>query len=124
MADTTTEQPELAVKQLARQYCLLSPSHHDRHADFPFHSDLVSQKAKTGIAHRALKPMLGICDPLNTRSAPPAVHASTGLDVLCHSLESYTAIPFSERTPRPANPILREASPQRSPTVWGGSNCF
>lgn len=71
--------------------------------------DLVSKKAKTGIAHRNLKPTLGICDPLNTRTMPPAVHASSGLDVLCHSLESWTAIPYHERTPRPQNPINRPA---------------
>lgn len=71
--------------------------------------DLVSKKAKTGIAHRNLKPTLGICDPINTRTMPPAVHASSGLDVLCHSLESWTAIPYSERTPRPENPINRPA---------------
>ncbi|KAL7267861.1 hypothetical protein RUND412_009536 [Rhizina undulata] len=71
--------------------------------------DLVSKKAKTGIAHRVLKPTLGICDPLNTRTMPSAVHASSGLDVLFHSLESYTAIPYNERTPRPTNPILRPA---------------
>lgn len=71
--------------------------------------DLVAKKAKTGIAHRALKPTLGICDPLNTRTMPPAVHASSGLDVLCHSLESWTAIPFHERVPRPSNPINRPA---------------
>jgi len=71
--------------------------------------DLVSQKSKTGIAHRALKPTLGICDPLNTRTMPPAVHASSGLDVLCHSLESWTAIPYTARTPRPQNPINRPA---------------
>ena len=71
--------------------------------------DLVSKKAKTGIAHRVLKPTLGICDPINTRTMPPAVHASSGLDVLCHSLESWTAIPYSERTPRPSNPINRPA---------------
>lgn len=71
--------------------------------------DLVSKKAKTGIAHRALKPTLGICDPINTRTMPPAVHASSGLDVLCHSLESWTAIPFNERVPRPTNPINRPA---------------
>ena len=40
---------------------------------------------------------------------PPAVHASSGLDVLCHSLESWTAIPYSERVPRPPNPIQRPA---------------
>jgi len=71
--------------------------------------DLVSKRAKTGVAHRALKPTLGICDPLNTRTMPSAVHASSGLDVLCHSLESWTAIPFNERVPRPTNPILRPA---------------
>ncbi|KIW04238.1 uncharacterized protein PV09_04544 [Verruconis gallopava] len=71
--------------------------------------DLVSKRAKTGVAHRALKPTLGICDPMNTRTMPSAVHASSGLDVLCHSLESWTAIPYNERTPRPSNPILRPA---------------
>ncbi|KAK3394918.1 sulfite reductase [NADPH] flavoprotein component-like protein [Podospora didyma] len=71
--------------------------------------DLTSHHAKTGIAHRNLKPTLGICDPLNTRTMPAAVKASSGLDVLCHALESWTAIPFNERTPRPTNPILRPA---------------
>ncbi|MCJ1272181.1 hypothetical protein MMC22_012089 [Lobaria immixta] len=71
--------------------------------------DLVSERAKTGISHRALKPTLGICDPLNTRTMPAAVHASSGLDVLCHSLESWTAIPYHQRIPRPSNPISRPA---------------
>lgn len=71
--------------------------------------DLVSRRAKTGVAHRNMKPLLGICDPLNTRTMPAAVKASSGLDVLCHSLESWTAIPYTERTPRPANPINRPA---------------
>lgn len=71
--------------------------------------DLVSKRAKTGIAHRNLKPTLGICDPLNTRTMPAAVMASSGLDVLFHSLESWTAIPYNTRTPRPTNPMLRPA---------------
>ncbi|KAF2472558.1 Fe-containing alcohol dehydrogenase [Lindgomyces ingoldianus] len=71
--------------------------------------DLVEKRAKTGIAHRNLKPTLGIVDPINTRTMPSAVHASSGLDVLCHSLESWTAIPFYERVPRPTNPINRPA---------------
>lgn len=71
--------------------------------------DLESKKAKTGVAHRNLKPTLGICDPLNTATMPSAVKAASGLDVLCHSLESWTAIPFNERVPRPKNPILRPA---------------
>ncbi|KAK9462031.1 alcohol dehydrogenase [Lipomyces oligophaga] len=71
--------------------------------------DLVAAKAKTGIAHRALKPLLGIVDPINTQSMPSQVKSSSGLDVLCHSLESWTAIPYYERVPRPTNPILRPA---------------
>ena len=70
--------------------------------------DLVEMHAKTGIAHRYLKPTLGIVDADNTRTMPAAVAASTGLDVLSHALESYTAIPFDQR-PRPARPIERPA---------------
>jgi len=70
--------------------------------------DLLSMHAKTGIAHRRLKPALGLIDPENTRTLPPEVAAATGLDVLCHAIESYTAIPFGKR-PRPARPLLRPA---------------
>lgn len=59
--------------------------------------DLDGQHIKTGIAHRRLKPTLGILDPLNTRWLPPQVAASAGLDVLCHALESYTALPYDRR---------------------------
>lgn len=72
-------------------------------------------QAKTGIANRALKPLTGLVDPLNTASCPVEVHISSGLDVLFHSLESYTAIPYNERTPRPANPLLRPAYQGRNP---------
>lgn len=71
--------------------------------------DISSMSFKTGIASRVMKPTLGIVDTLNTISCPTAVHISAGLDVLGHSLESYTAIPYYERMPRPANPMLRPA---------------
>ncbi|ORY80714.1 putative alcohol dehydrogenase [Leucosporidium creatinivorum] len=71
--------------------------------------------AKTGIANRAMRPLLGIVDPLNTDSCSREVHISSGLDVLFHALESWTAIPFNERVPRPSNPILRPAYQGRNP---------
>ena len=81
--------------------------------------DYVEKKAKTGIAHRYLRPTLGICDPDNTRTLPPAVAAATGLDVLSHALESYTAIPYTSR-PRPARPLERPAYQGANPIsdIW------
>ena len=81
--------------------------------------DYVEKKAKTGIAHRYLKPTLGIVDSDNTRTLPPAVAAATGLDVLSHALESYTAMPFDER-PMPARPLERPAYQGSNPVsdIW------
>ena len=70
--------------------------------------DYLEMGAKTGIAHRALRPTLGIVDPDNTRTLPPVVAASTGLDVLCHAVESFTALPYTARE-APAEPALRPA---------------
>jgi hydroxyacid-oxoacid transhydrogenase len=68
--------------------------------------DIEDQHIKTGIAHARLKPTLGILDPNNTKTQPPLVAASTGLDVLTHAAESYTAIPYTDR-PKPDRPSLR-----------------
>jgi hydroxyacid-oxoacid transhydrogenase len=65
-------------------------------------------KAKTGIAHRRLRPTLGLVDPDNTRTLPSPVAAASGLDVLSHAIESYTATPFQQRA-RPERPLLRPA---------------
>jgi hydroxyacid-oxoacid transhydrogenase len=70
--------------------------------------DLERMKTKTGIAHRRLRPTLGLIDPDNTRTLPAPVAAASGLDVLSHAVESYTALPFQQRT-RPERPILRPA---------------
>ncbi|MGD8240515.1 MAG: hydroxyacid-oxoacid transhydrogenase [Armatimonadota bacterium] len=81
--------------------------------------DLVEMHAKTGIAHRRLKPTLGLVDPENTRTMPPMVAASTGLDVFSHALESYTALPYNDR-PAPERPILRPAYQGSNPIsdIW------
>lgn len=81
--------------------------------------DWLEKKVKTGIAHRYLKPTLGIVDADNTRTMPAMVAASTGLDVLSHALESYTALPFDQR-PMPARPTERPAYQGSNPIsdIW------
>jgi len=81
--------------------------------------DLRRLHAKTGIASRRLKPTLGLLDPDNTRTMPPAVAAASGLDVLSHAIESFTALPFTGR-PRPERPSLRPAYQGSNPIsdIW------
>ena len=81
--------------------------------------DYLDKKVKTGIAHRFLRPTLGIVDPDNTYTLPAGVAASCGLDVLSHALESYTARPFYER-PKPSRPAERPAYQGANPIsdIW------
>ena len=81
--------------------------------------DVTSLRVKTGIASRRLKPTLGFLDPDNTRTMPPQVAASSGLDILCHAIESYTALPYTQR-PRPERPAQRPAYQGANPVsdVW------
>src|SRR2546422_5675377 len=81
--------------------------------------DYTRLHAKTGIASRRLKPTLGLLDPDNTRTMPSQVAASTGLDILSHAVESFTAMPFSDR-PRPDRPALRPAYQGSNPIsdIW------
>ncbi len=81
--------------------------------------DYTRLHAKTGIANRRLKPTLGLLDPDNTRTMPPEVAASSGLDILSHAIESFTAMPFTGR-PRPDRPALRPAYQGSNPIsdVW------
>lgn len=65
--------------------------------------DLPDLRIKTGISHRRLRPTQAVVDPQLTRSAPPAVIASAGLDVVCHAAESFLSRPYTSR-PRPATP--------------------
>jgi alcohol dehydrogenase class IV len=76
--------------------------------------DLAARHLKTGIASRRLRPSRALVDPGCTATLPREVVASTGFDVICHAIESYTARPFSARA-RPgaeaARPMSQGANP-------------
>ncbi len=81
--------------------------------------DLTGMHAKTGIASRRLKPTLGVLDPDNTRTMPPEVAASSGLDILSHAIESFTALPYTDRD-YPVSPGARPAYQGSNPIsdIW------
>ncbi len=53
--------------------------------------DVLAQRVKSGISHARLRPTLAVIDPDLTLTQPPGVTAASGMDILCHALESYTA---------------------------------
>src|SRR5688500_15737251 len=57
--------------------------------------DVLAQKVKTGISHPRLRPTMAVVDPALTRTQPAGVTAASGMDILCHALESYTARPYT-----------------------------
>jgi alcohol dehydrogenase len=76
--------------------------------------DVKKERVKTGISHPYLRPTLAVVDPLLTVTMPPTVTASTGLDVLTHAAEAYTAKPYYARPkyPSPADrPVYQGANP-------------
>ncbi|MEI2618825.1 MAG: hydroxyacid-oxoacid transhydrogenase [Thermomicrobiales bacterium] len=81
--------------------------------------DYVAMHAKTGIAHRALRPVMGIIDPDNTRTMPPMVAACSGFDVLSHAVESLTALPYNQR-PAPESIAMRPSYQGANPIsdIW------
>jgi hydroxyacid-oxoacid transhydrogenase len=81
--------------------------------------DFSEMHAKTGIAHRALRPRLGIVDPNNTRTLPKMAVACTALDVFSHALESLTALPFDQRQ-APDSPRTRPSYQGANPisSIW------
>jgi hydroxyacid-oxoacid transhydrogenase len=81
--------------------------------------DLLSLKAKTGIAHRNLVPARALIDPDTTETLPATVVATSGFDVLSHALESFTARPFTAR--EKTEPLTRPMSQGANP--WSDVGC-
>jgi alcohol dehydrogenase class IV len=76
--------------------------------------------AKTGIASPHLRPTEAIVDPRVASTLPAAVVAASGMDVLCHAIESFTARPFVRRaapSPATARPMSQGANP------WSDIGC-
>jgi alcohol dehydrogenase class IV len=91
--------------------------------------DVLEQKVKTGISHPRLRPTLAVVDPRLTITQPAGVTAASGMDILCHALESFTARPYdSYEAKRPeqrvpycgSNPIADMWS-EKAMTLLAGS---
>jgi hydroxyacid-oxoacid transhydrogenase len=73
--------------------------------------DVLALRAKTGIASPRIRPALALVDPSCTHTLPREVVASSGFDVLCHALESYTARPYTARERKRPRPMSQGANP-------------
>jgi len=82
--------------------------------------DLLDAHAKTGVSSPMLRPTEAIVDPRVTATLPAGVVAASGLDVLCHAVESLTARPYTSR-PAPQPPTSRPASQGANP--WSDLGC-
>jgi hydroxyacid-oxoacid transhydrogenase len=82
--------------------------------------DLLEAHAKTGAASPLLRPTEAVVDPRVTATLPANVVAASGLDVMCHAVESFTARPFTVRpasSPATARPMSQGANP------WSDLGC-
>ena len=82
--------------------------------------DWLAMHAKFGISSPRLRPTEAIVDPRTTATLPASVVAASGMDVLCHALESYTARPFTLRA-APPTPSARPMS--QGATPWSDLGC-
>ena len=76
---------------------------------------LTDRDLKVGISSQMQRPNLAIVDPLLTVSVPPKVTASTGIDALCHAIESYTTKKYWHKS-KPEDPKDRP--------IYGGTTIF
>src|SRR5687768_692740 len=82
--------------------------------------DWLELHAKTGIASPRLRPSEAIVDPRTASTLPAGVVAASGMDVLCHAIESLTARPYVQRA-APAAPSARPMSQGSNP--WSDLGC-
>jgi len=80
------------------------------------------QQRKEGFARREFYPAVSIVDPLLTVSMPPTITAQTGLDVLVHAIEAYTAKVSSPASDLFAREALRLTARYLRQAVYDGNN--
>jgi len=79
-------------------------------------------KKKEGMNSPWLYPELALIDPVLTLSVPPNVTAATGIDALCHAIESYTSINSSPMSELVSLEAIRLISSDLRTCVHDGSN--
>ena len=77
---------------------------------------------KEGINSIYMYPDVALLDPELTVSVPPAVTAATGLDALCHAIESYTSIISSPMSEMVSMEAIRLISENLKACVLDGNN--
>lgn len=77
---------------------------------------------KEGINSIYMYPDIALLDPELTLSVPPAVTAATGMDALCHAIESYTSITASPMSEMVSLEAIRLISENLRTCVQDGNN--
>lgn len=80
------------------------------------------EEKKAAIVSGHIIPDIAIVDPILTLSVPPAVTAATGMDALCHAIESYTSVNASPLTEPYALEAIRLIGANLRTAVFKGDN--
>ena len=79
-------------------------------------------KAKKAIVSEHIIPDAVVIDPKLTISAPPGLTAATGLDALCHAIESYTGLNATPLTELFSKEAIRQIGKNLRTAVFHGGN--
>lgn len=79
-------------------------------------------KKKEGMNSPFLYPDLALLDPLLTLSLPPAATATTGIDALCHAVESFTSVNASPMSELVSLEAIRLIAEYLRTCVYNGGN--
>jgi alcohol dehydrogenase len=81
-----------------------------------------ARRTKEAVISPLILPTLAIIDPALTISLPPAVTAATGMDALCHAIESYTGLNSNPLTAPYALEAIRLIATNLRQAVYSGQD--